>query len=166
MTCKDPKASLGNEERLDVYFYGPREENPIYVRTTRCKQVSYCVSVMSTIVSISISIFTIDGLREIPYVDYQDCFSPRNTDSHIDLTLDVQPIFKTPIIWPPTELKELKIQWMSSKGFIWPSVSSWGTLGLYEEERQNLMVVYYVQKVAQGHCQNKCPIPCTNYLWN
>ena len=30
MTCKDPKASLGNEERLDVYFYGPREEKPYF----------------------------------------------------------------------------------------------------------------------------------------
>jgi len=43
---------------------------------------------------------------------------------------------------PPAESKELKIQWMSCKGFIRPIVSSWGTSGLYEEERHNLMVMY------------------------
>jgi len=30
MTCKDLKASLRNVERLDMCFYGPREEKPYF----------------------------------------------------------------------------------------------------------------------------------------
>jgi len=30
MTCKDLKASLRNKERLDVCFYGSREEKPYF----------------------------------------------------------------------------------------------------------------------------------------
>jgi len=142
------------------------KKNPISALTTLCKQVSYYVSVMSTTLSISISILIVGGFRDVPSEDYQDCFSPRNINFQIDLALDAQPIFKTPIIWPLIEFKELKIQWMSCKGFIWSSVSCWGALGLYEEERQNLMVMYCVQRVAQDHYQNKCPIPWTNNLWD
>jgi len=74
---------------------------------------------MSTMLGISISIFIVGGFRDVPSEDYQDCFSSTNIYFHIDQTLDAQPIFKTPIIWPPAEFKELKIQWMSCKGFIW-----------------------------------------------
>jgi len=53
---------------------------------------------MSTTFGISISMFTIGGFRDVLSEDSQDCFSPRNINFHIDLTLYAQPIFKTPII--------------------------------------------------------------------
>ena len=80
MTYKDLKVSLRNEERLDVYFYGPREEKSYFCPNYTVKQVSYCVSVMSTTLNIAISIFTIGGFRDGPSEDYRDCFSPRNID--------------------------------------------------------------------------------------
>ena len=39
MTCKDLKVSLKNEERLDMCFYGPREEKP-YLRPSCTVQAS------------------------------------------------------------------------------------------------------------------------------
>ena len=148
------------------------KKNPISALIPLCKQVNYHVSNvlnisdLSTTLGISISIFPVGGVRDVSSEDYQDCFSPRNTDFQINLVLGAQSIFKTPIIWPPTESKELRTQWMNYKGFVWPSVSPWGTSGSYEEERQNLMVVYYAQRVAQDHYQNKCPIPWINDLWD
>jgi len=43
MTYKDLKASLRNEERLEVGFYGPREENPYFHTnyTVRASELSY-----------------------------------------------------------------------------------------------------------------------------
>jgi len=55
---------------------------------------------------------------------------------------------------------------MNCKAFIWPNVSSWGTSYLYEEGRQNLMVMYCAHRVTQDHYQNKCSIPWTNDLWD
>lgn len=148
------------------------KKNPISALIPLCKQVNYHVSNalnisdLSTTLGISISIFPVGGVRDVSYEDYQYCFSPRNIDFQINLVLGAQSIFKTPIIWPPIESKELRTQWMNYKGFVWPSVSPWGTSGSYEEERQNLMVVYYAQRVEQDHYQNKCPIPWINDLWD
>ena len=80
------------------------KKNPIFAVIPLCKQISYRVSNalnisdMSTILGIYISIITICEFRDVSYEDFQDCFPLRNIDFHIDLTLDAQPIFKTPII--------------------------------------------------------------------
>ena len=69
MTCKDLKVALRNEVRVDVFFYGSREGKP-YFPPNYTVQASYCVSVMSTALSISISIFTVGGFRDVPFEDY------------------------------------------------------------------------------------------------
>jgi len=100
MTCKDLKVSLRNEERLDVCFYGPREEKPYSTVITLCKQVNYHISNtlnisdMPIILSIYISIITVYKFTDVSCEDFQDCFSPGNIDFQINLVLGAQSIFR------------------------------------------------------------------------
>ena len=102
MTCKDLKASLRNVERLDVCFYGPREEKS-YFRPNYTAQASYCVSNalnisdMPTTLVIYISIITPCEFGDVSSEDFQNYFSLRNIDFHINLVLGAQSIFRAPI---------------------------------------------------------------------
>jgi len=115
MTSQDLKVSLRNEERLDVCFYGPREENPISALITLWNQVSYRVSDalnisdMPTTLGIYISIIIVCEFRDVSFEDFQDCSPLRNIDFHINLVIAAQSIFRAPIMWPLAEFKELKI---------------------------------------------------------
>ena len=86
MIGKDFKVSLGDEDWLNVCFYGPREEKPYLPPNYIAKQMNYHVSNalnirdFSTTLGISISIFTIGGFRDGSSEDYEDCFSQRNID--------------------------------------------------------------------------------------
>ena len=60
-------------------------------------------------------------------MSFQD-LPPRKIDFAFKLELDTVPMSRAPYKMAPTELKELKVklQELLDKGFIRPSVSSWG----------------------------------------
>lgn len=84
--------------------------------------------------------------------DYLDGFpkdllglSPhREIDSAIELKPSAAPISKAPYKMAPTELKELKVQLQKllDKGFIQPSVSSWGATMLFVKKKDGSLRLY------------------------
>ena len=83
MTCKDPKVSLRNEERLDVCFYGLRKKklyyhfNYIVQASEHCVRNALNIGEMSSKLDIFISIFTVGGFRYVSSKDFSDCFPPK-----------------------------------------------------------------------------------------
>jgi len=63
---------------------------------------------MLTTISISISIFTVGGFRDVQSGEYQDYFSPRNIDFQIDLTLDCSTHFQNPYHMTPKRVQRIK----------------------------------------------------------
>ena len=89
-------------------------------------------------------------LEDIPVVrDVSDVFPndllglppEREVEFTIDLVLETTPISKTPYRMTPVELKELKVQCQEllNKGFIRPSVSSWGAHVLFVKKNDGSM---------------------------
>ena len=89
------------------------KKNSISTLIGLCKQVSYRVSnalnINDMVTTLSIYISVTAVCEFFSYEDFQDNFSLRNIDFHINLVLGAQSIFRAPIIWPLAEFKELKI---------------------------------------------------------
>ena len=88
----------------------------------------------------------IPSIDSVPVVnEYQDIFPddlpevppPQENDFGIDLEPDTKPITIPPYRMTPVELKELKLQlkYITHKGFIQTSISSWGAPVLFMKKK-------------------------------
>ncbi len=102
-----------------------------------------CVAFLETVVEVT---SVAPGLEDIPIVcEFSDVFPPELTmmppDKEIEFVLDVVPgtalVSKAPYRMAPVELGELKeqLQDLMDKGFVRPSVSSWGASMLFVKKK-------------------------------
>ena len=110
------------------------------------------------------------------FVNQQKCFKDllgvppeKEIDFGIDLLQDIQPISIPPYRMDPTELKELKEQLkdLLDKGFIRPSISSWGVSMLFVRNKDGSlkMCIDYTQ-LNKVTIKNKYPIPMIDDLFD
>ena len=79
------------------------------------------------------------------------------------------PISKTPYRMTPMELKELKIQLQEllDKGFIRPSVSTWGALVLFVKKKNGSMRLFInYRELNKRTMRNKYPLPWIDGLFD
>ena len=91
----------------------------------------------------------------------------------IDFVLELEPrtgpISKAPYRMAPTELKELKVQLQDllDKGFIRPSVSSWGAPVLFVKKKDGLMRLYIdYRELNKRTIKKKYPLPIIEDLFD
>ena len=87
----------------------------------------------------------------------------------IDLLLDTQAIFIPPYRMAPEKLRELKeqLKYLLDKGFIRPSVSSWGKLILFMHKKDSsLRMCIDYRQLNKVTVKNKYPLPRINDLFN
>lgn len=87
----------------------------------------------------------------------------------IDKAPRTKPISITPYCMEPTELKELKIQLQEllDKGFIHPSVSSWGAPVLFVKMKEGAMrLCIDYEQLNNVTIKNRYPLPSINDLFN
>ncbi|XP_070015007.1 uncharacterized protein [Nicotiana sylvestris] len=93
----------------------------------------------------------------------------REIDFAIDLLPDTQPISIPPYKMAPTELRELKEQLkdLLNKGFIRPSTSPWGALGLFVRKKDgSLQMCIDYRQLNKVTIKNKYPLPRIDDLFN
>ena len=113
-------------------------------------------------------------MEDIPVVqefpDELSGMSPyKEIEFSIDLILGTAPIFIAPYRMAPVELKELKIQLQElvDKGFIRPSVSSWGAPILFVKKKNGtLRLCIDYRQLNKVTVRNKYPLPRIDDLFN
>jgi hypothetical protein len=117
-------------------------------------------------------------VKDIPVVcEYPDVFPDdlpgmppdRDIEFIIELQPGTAPISKRPYRMPPNELAELKIQLQDllDKGFIRPSASPWGCLGLFVKKKDNsLRLCVDYSPFNAVTIKNKYPLPRIDILFD
>ena len=113
-------------------------------------------------------------MDEIPVVrefldDIERLPSDREVEFTIDLILGTKPISNPPYRMASAELRELKAQLeeLLSKGFIWLSISPWGSPILsVKKERWEFSVVYRLQVAKRVTIRNQHPLPRIDELFH
>ena len=86
----------------------------------------------------------------------------REVDLSIKMLSGTAPVSRAPYKMAPTELKELKVQLQEllDKGFIQPSVSSWGALILFVKKKYGtLRMCIDYRQINKVTMKNKYPLP-------
>ncbi|XP_047258610.1 uncharacterized protein LOC124890832, partial [Capsicum annuum] len=102
----------------------------------------------STVESLPLqSVPVVNKFPEVFLDDFPRIPPNREIDFGIDLLTDTHPISILPYMMAPTKLKELKEQLADIlyKGFIHPSVSSWGALVLFVRNKDGYLQVKETQ---------------------
>jgi hypothetical protein len=117
-------------------------------------------------------------IEEIPIVkEFMDVFpeelpripSDREIEFTIDLLPDTAPISKAPYRMAPLELKELKdqLQELLDKGFIRPSVFSWGAPVLFVKKKDGSMrLCINYRELNKVTIKNRYPLPRIDDLFD
>ena len=86
----------------------------------------------------------------------------REVDMAIEVLPGTTPISRAPYHMTPTELKELntQLQELLDKGFVRPSVSSWGALVLFVKKKDDtLRICIDYRQINRVTVKNKYPLP-------
>jgi hypothetical protein len=93
----------------------------------------------------------------------------REVEFSVNLIPGTQPIHKAPYRMAPTELSELKkqLQELLDRGFIRPSVSSWGALVLFVKKKDGSMQMCIdYRELNRVTVKNKYPLPRIDDLFD
>ena len=117
-------------------------------------------------------------LEDIPVVnEFQDVFPvefpglppDRDVEFTIELLPGTAPIFVTPYIMAPSELRKLKtrLQELLEKGYIRPSISPWGALVLFVKKKDGtLRLCIDYRQLNRVTIKNKYPLPRVDDLFD
>ncbi|KAI3807806.1 hypothetical protein L1987_23740 [Smallanthus sonchifolius] len=111
-------------------------------------------------------------VREYPEVfpeDFPGIPPDREIEFRIDLVPDAQPVAKAPYRLTPVEMKELMAQLdeLLEKGFIQPSISSWGAPVLFVKKKDGSMrMCIDYRELNKRTVKNKYPLPRIDDLFD
>ncbi|KAA0063211.1 hypothetical protein E6C27_scaffold205G00190 [Cucumis melo var. makuwa] len=115
-------------------------------------------------------VFRKPGFAEVVFRDDLSGLPPdREIEFTIELLPGTAPISQAPYRMAPSELKELKMQLQElvDKGYIRPSVSSWGAPVLFVKKKDGtLRLCIDYRQLNKVTIRNKYPLPCIDDLFD
>ncbi|XP_031505876.1 uncharacterized protein LOC116268312, partial [Nymphaea colorata] len=167
---KEAKIRLENGQKIEFRVKTPQDQRKLVVSMVKARKYmeNGCIAYLVSMDAIEQKLKPISEVRTVK--DYADVFPKnlpvlppvREVEFGIELIPGTAPISKAPYRMAPAELEELKkqIQDLASKGFIRPSVSSWGAPVLFTKKKDGSMrLCIDYRMLNQVTIKNKYPLP-------